>query len=229
MSRLQRQRAKAMADLFEHERALGEQAEQRKLPSPDHRRRVCELAGSQWRQPVIAIDLGEDVRPAFEVPGRREDGTVIGKRLVRRFFWNTFRGGVNTAASVMGGGAADVFERSGKVTGPANAQALGLADAARAAKSPWLVYSANPPGNPQQGYSPSFVAVIDAGDAPPRVLWQAARPHAPVIAFRRDLVTWPDGTTSERGFGQLLTWPDRSTYEHLIGSQEARASGSAGV
>ena len=37
------------------------------------------------------IRLG-DTDLGFDVPGRRLDGTVKGKRLVRRFFWNVFRG-----------------------------------------------------------------------------------------------------------------------------------------
>jgi hypothetical protein len=163
------------------------------LPNPEFRQRVRALAESQWHEPAIAIYL-EDVKPEFEVPGRRGDGTVKGKRLVRRFFWNILRGTVGGVLSVAlsfgSGTAAHVFFRLGLVTGPANAQALGLVDAARRAHSPWLVYSR------------SHVAVIDSGlsfadpadSPPPTVLWHAEKPHAPLLAPRKQRLTWPDGS-----------------------------------
>lgn len=164
-------------------------------PHPEFRQRVRALAESQWREPVVVVHLGE-VKPGFDVPGRRKDGTVIGKRLVRRFFWNIFRGTVggliNVVLSVAGGGVGNILERSGKVTGPENAQALGLVDAARPADSAWLVYS------------PSQVAVIDTGhtfvdpkdSAPPTILWHASAPNAPQVTARRRIV-WPDGSVYE--------------------------------
>lgn len=164
-------------------------------PDPEFRQRVRALAKSQWGEPVVVIHLGE-VKPDVDVPGRRKDGTVIGRRLVRRFFWNLFRGTVgslvNVVLSVAGGGVGNVFERSGKVTGPENAQALELLDAARPADSAWLVYS------------PTRVAVIDSGrtfvdpkdSPPPTILWHAEAPDAPRIFARKRLI-WPDGSTYE--------------------------------
>jgi hypothetical protein len=173
------------------------------VPNPEFRQRVRALAESQWGEPVVVLYL-DDVKPEFDVPGRRKDGTVKGKRLVRRFFWNIFRGtigGLVNAVLLFGGGGAGLFRRSGRVTGPANAQALGLVDAARPANSPWLVYS------------PSHVAVIDTGHTfadpkdspPPTVLWHAAKPHAPVVHPRN----------------QRLTWPDRSVYQFHVSGEEA--------
>lgn len=147
-----------------------------------------------------------EVKPEFDVPGRRKDGTVEGERLVRRFFWNIFRGTVGGLAcvilSVAGGAAGHVFGRDGKVTGPENAQALALVDAARPANGPWLVCS------------PSHVAVVDtghtyldpAGSPPPTILWHAEKPHAPQVrpAHRR------------------LTWPDGSEYTYHISAEESR-------
>lgn len=156
------------------------------------RQAIRELAESQWREPVVVICL-DDVRPEFDVPGRRKDGTVKGKRLVRRFFWNIFRGTIGGLISVVlsigSGTAAHVFSRFGWVTGPENAMALGLVDAARPAKTPWLVYSA------------SHVAVVDSGfsfadpaDSPPTFRWQAAGPNAPTVSPRERRVSWPDGS-----------------------------------
>ncbi|MGH3858930.1 hypothetical protein [Actinokineospora sp.] len=173
-------------------------------PDPEFRLRVRALAESQWREPVVVIHLGE-VKPDFDVPGRRKDGTVIGKRLVRRFFWNLFRGTVgslvNVVLSVAGGGVGNVFERSGKVTGPENAQALGLVDAARPADSAWLVFSQ------------SQVAMIDSGrtfvdpkdSPPPTILWHATTPDAPRVTPRKRIV-----------------WPDGSAYEYVLSYDEAK-------
>jgi hypothetical protein len=166
------------------------------LPNPEFRRRVRALAESQWHEPVVVVYL-EDVKPEFDVPGRRKDGTVKGRRLVRRFFWNIFRGTVgglvSAVLSIGGGGAVHVFVLFGRVTGTENAQALGLVDAARPAKAPWLVYS------------PSHVAVVDSGytfydpadSPPPTLLWHAARPHAPLVSPTHRRLTWPDGSVFE--------------------------------
>src|SRR5262245_3963219 len=109
-------------------------------PNPEFRRRVHALAEQLWHEPAVVVHLA-DVRPAFAVPGRRADGTRIGKRRVRRFFWNLLRGTVgglvSVVMSVAGGGRASIFERPGRVSGPAGAQALGLVDAARAATTAW--------------------------------------------------------------------------------------------
>lgn len=114
------------------------------MPKPEHRQRVRAFAESQWREPVVVVHLGE-VAPEFDVPGRRKDGTVQGTRLVRRFFRNLVFGAIgvpiNAVLSVLGGGAANLFARNGTVTGPPNAQALGLVDAATPASNPWLVSS----------------------------------------------------------------------------------------
>jgi hypothetical protein len=159
-------------------------------PIPELGKQVRALAESQWGEPVVVVHLG-DVKPAFDVPGRRKDGTVKGTRLVRRFFWNIVRGTVGGLAAavmlVVAGGAGNVFARSGSVRGPANAQALGLVDAAMSATGPWLVYSARTDIGPS--YTPKHVAVVD----PPNILWHATA-DAPRISPRRQRITWPDGS-----------------------------------
>lgn len=165
-------------------------------PKPEYRQLVRAMAERQWGEPAVVVHM-DDVAPAYEVPGRRTDGTVAGTRRVRRFFWNIVRvpvgGVVSVVLSVAGGGAASVFARDGKVTGPANAQALGLVDAARAAGGAWLVRS------------PSHLAVVDTGpvfrdprdNPPPAVVWHAQHPHLPEITPRRRRMTWPDGSVFE--------------------------------
>ena len=165
-------------------------------PSPEFRDRVRALAESEWHERVVVVHLA-DVRPEFAVPGRRKDGTVEGSRKVRRFFWNLFRGTigglVSAILSIGGGGNASVFGRAGRVSGPRDAQALDLVDAARAATAAWLVYS------------PSHVAVVDTGHTfhdpahapPPEIRWHATKPDVPRVDPGRRLITWPDGSTYE--------------------------------
>lgn len=160
----------------------------RQDPLPRLRQRVQALAETEWGEPVEVVHLGDDVRPAFEVPGRRADGTLKGRRLVRRFLWNVVRGVVNAVAAVFtlvnAGGAGDVFARHGRVTGPADAQALPMVDAARAARRAWLVHS------------PTRVGLIDSGglvgDTPPVFVWESREPKV-----TKSRLTWPDGSTFE--------------------------------
>lgn len=165
------------------------------LVRPGFREHVEQLMRGQWREPVIVLRLNERTAIGFDVPGRRLDGTVKGKRLVQRFFWNIGRGvagvGVNVFSLVGGGGVGNPFKPEIRVTGPANAMALDLLDRIRPARGPWLVCS------------PSWLAVVDTGptnlevaDAPPpRVLWQARRPQCPEVSFRTRTISWPDGST----------------------------------
>jgi hypothetical protein len=180
------------------------------LPNPKLRQRVRELAESQWRESVVVVYL-DKVRPEFDVSGRRYDGTVKGKRLIRRFFWNILRGMLGVVffpvlfLLVGDAGSPGPFRYwfvnlSGEVTGPENAQALGLVDAAKSAKALWLVHSA------------SHVAVFDSGGTflgptggpPPKILWHAEKSHAPVV----------------RPFGLRLVWPDGSKFKYVISPGE---------
>ena len=165
---------------------------------PGFREGVEALMRDRWREPVIVLRLG-DTDVGFDVPGRRLDGTVKGKRLVRRFFWNILRGIGGAVVYVFllvngggtgGGKAGHPFQREIRVSGPGNAMVLDLADRLRSADGPWLVCS------------PSCVAVVDTGttyidpaDAPPpRIVWEARKPQAPELSFRKSTLTWPDGS-----------------------------------
>jgi len=191
----------------------------RQSPVPELRQRVRALAVAQWGGPVDVIHLGDDVTPVFAVPGRRRDGTLTGRHLVRRFFWNALRGTVNGVVNVFlifnAGGGGDVFAGRGSVTGPANAQALGLVDAARAAKGAWLAYTATDDVEARRsGYSPEHMAVIDLAastDAEPTIRWHAEKPDTPRISPAR----------------QRLTWPDGSIYQYDVTRQEATAARGA--
>lgn len=190
------------------------------LVRPGFRERVEELVRARWHEPVIVLRLG-DTDLGFAVPGRRLDGTVKGKRLVRRFFWNILRGLGGAVLYVLylangsggGGKTGHPFQREIRVSGPADAQALALVDRLRGASGPWLACS------------PSGVAVVETGptyadpaDAPPpRILWEARKPDAPALSFRKSTLTWPDGSTfrfplhgraEERHLRKFLEFPD---------------------
>lgn len=203
--------------------ALQEQVENERdkaLVRPGFRERVDELMRGQWREPVIVLRLG-DTGLAFDVPGRRLDGTVKGKRLVRRFFWNIARGIGRAVVLVFllannpggGGGSGGKGKREFHVKGPANAMALDLVDGLRRLDGPWLVCS------------PSCVAVVDTGSTyldpadapPPQIVWQARTPQAPELSFRKRTLTWPDGSsftfplhgrTEEQHLRKYVEFPD---------------------
>ncbi|WP_236789204.1 hypothetical protein [Amycolatopsis sp. GM8] len=151
----------------------------------------------QWREPFVVLRLGDDGL-GFDVPGRRPDGTIKGKNLVRRFFWNILRGIGGAALFVFflangadARGAAHPFKREIRVKGPANAMALDLVDQLRPVKGPWLVCSS------------SALAIVDTGStitdpagAPaPRIVWQARKPQAPEVDLRTRTIVWPDGSS----------------------------------
>jgi hypothetical protein len=203
-------RRRAAEKVFAHEERLDLKRD-KLLVRPGFRERVEELMRAEWDEPVIVLNLG-DTDLGFAVPGRRLDGTVAGKRLVRRFFWNVVRGIGGAGAfvfSLVNGvdprGAAHMFNREIRVTGPANAMALDLLDELRPVKCPWLVFS------------PLGVAAVDTGstladpaDAPaPRIVWQARNPQAPAVSFRTRTLTWPDGS--------VFTFPlqGRTEVRHL--------------
>lgn len=187
-------RQRALRKLAENERRTQTKLD-KVLVRPGFRESVDQLTRERWREPVIVLRLDESVDLGFDVPGRRLDGTVKGKRLVRRFFWNIARGVGGTAVVIFSlfnaGGAGNPFKRDIRVTGPENALALGLLDKIRRASGPWLVCS------------PSRLAVVDtgatyldpAGAAAPRILWQADQLERPEIDFRTRVITWPDGST----------------------------------
>ncbi|SFJ97467.1 hypothetical protein SAMN05421835_111158 [Amycolatopsis sacchari] len=191
-------RRRAAEKIFAHEERLAAQRYEREV-RPGFRERVEELMRGEWGEPVAALRLG-DTSLGFEVPGRRLDGTVKGRKLVRRFFWNILRGVAGGAWAVFalvngagsgGGRWGSPFEREIRVKGPANALALDLADPLRSVKGPWLVLSR------------SAVAVVDSGSAyldpadaaPLRIIWQARKPQAPEVDVHGRTITWPDGST----------------------------------
>ncbi len=165
------------------------------LVRPGFRERVEELVAALWREPAVVVRLDERLGLGFAVSGRRLDGTVKGKNLVGRFFWNIGRcvAGVviNLFSLFGGGGVGNPFKREIRVTGPADAMALELVDKLRPATGPWLACS------------PSHLAVVDTGatyldpaDAPePRILWHAQHSGRPRLNFRTSTITWPDGST----------------------------------
>jgi len=210
-------RRRAGQKVFAHEGRM-ETKRNQLLVRPGFRERVEALMRDQWREPVIVVRLEGDSL-GFDVPGRREDGTVKGKRLVRRFFWNILRGigfGVAYVLYLLHGadGGGWKLEAPGRritVTGPADAMALGLLDRLRPADGPWLVFS------------PSHVALVDTGSTqrepadapPPEIVWQASTPQQLEVNLRRRKLTWPDGSSF------LFPLHNRGEEQHLRSYLEA--------
>lgn len=213
-------RRQATQRIFAHEAAL-EAKRNEALVRPGFRERVEELLREGWHEPVLVLRLGDAADLVFDVPGRRSDGTIKRKKLLRRFFWNIARGiGAAVAyvlylASSAGSGRTST-KRQVHVKGPADAMALDLLDKFRAAKGPWLACS------------PSWLAIVDTGSTmadpakamAPQLVWEARKPQAPRISLRTRTLTWPDGSS--------FTFPlhDRAEEQHLRNSREKHA-GSA--
>lgn len=151
--------------------------------------RVTAMAEQAWQQPVSYRYFAR-VRPRYKIPGRRADGTVQGRQLLRRMFHNLIRGFGKTTAFVIdvlldGGGGVDSRTRKATVNGGADALALTFADALRPNKSDvWIVGS------------PEHLAVFQAGKNSPVVtLWHATTPHRPVNRESFMALRWPDGSS----------------------------------
>ncbi|WP_233345927.1 hypothetical protein [Saccharomonospora iraqiensis] len=192
-------RRRAGRKLFEHQAELDAEWHRRVAP-PAVRRRVEELMGARWGEPVLVLRLDGNAKLAFDVPGRRTDGTVRGKKLVRRFFVTIAHGiGLAVAAFLAlssGNGLGNGGRKNASATkpvhvqGPADARALDMVDTFRRAEGAWLVCS------------PSHLALVDTGsplrdpaDAPePEIVWEGRRPHLPEIRLRTRSLLWSDGS-----------------------------------
>jgi hypothetical protein len=226
-------RQRAMRKLAENEQRTQAKLD-KVLVRPGFREGVEELMRGRWDEPVIVLRLDENFDLGFDVPGRRLDGTVKGKRLVRRFLWNIVRGvgGVvfNIFTLFNAGGMGNPFRREIRVTGAANAMALELLDPMRSVSGPWLACS------------PSHLAVVDTGstyldlaDAPaPKVLWETDRPRGAEVSFRTRTITWPDGSafrfplhgnTEVRHLREYYEFPDIIHWHGRSGS----AAGEGGA
>ncbi|WHT21554.1 hypothetical protein N8J89_10985 [Crossiella sp. CA-258035] len=146
------------------------------------RERVRAQAAAQWRAPVGVVYIAK-VRPEYRVKGRRSDGTVAGRRLVRRFFWNLVRfAGVLVQLVLDGDG--DIDLRRGTVTAPPGSPAIEFADLARRARRVWVAW----------GAGQVLLAQADG-----RVLWSGPAQ----FGARQFAVVWADG-------GRVVLPPNRA-------------------
>jgi hypothetical protein len=91
--------------------------------------------------------------------------------------------------SVAGGDVANVFDRPGRVTGPADARALDLVDPARRANTVWLILASSRFAAVDSGYS-----FREPADVELEVLWQVAGEEAPTLYVSKRRLSWPDGS-----------------------------------
>ena len=157
---------------------------------------VTAMTAQAWQEDVT-FKYASRTRLEYEVPGRRSDGTIKGKRLIRRFGYNLIRFvgaifafvGVVIIDSFIGSNGVDSFARSwrGKVVGQPNAAALPFADAASTTRRHvWIVGSA------------SHLALVYAhGTQQPRILWHASGAQRPSTRKNYSKITWSDGSRVE--------------------------------
>lgn len=172
------------------------------------RESVRKMATDRWQAPVRLLYLRK-VRTEYHVPGRREDGTVEGTHMIRRFFRNLARVPLMLLfAALQGDGRgadtafATFFRRGDVRADSADCAALKFADAANAAKrNLWLAWSDD------------HVALI-----------QASGPSAPVMICQEnsDQVTVKTDKRPESAGDFLLKWRDRSCIELRVDRRERR-------
>ncbi|WP_211305382.1 hypothetical protein [Crossiella equi] len=146
------------------------------------RERVRALAAARVRAPVGVVYVAR-VRPEYRVRGRRSDGTVVGRRLVRRLLWNLVRS-VWVLVQLVLDGDGDVDLRRGTVTAPPSSPAVLVGDLARRARRVWVAW-----GGGQVVVADALGVVLWAGPAQ--------------FAHRQVAVIWPDG-------GRVVFAPSRA-------------------
>lgn len=143
--------------------------------------------------PVFSIALS-DFRPAYQVEGRRRNGSVAGRHRVRWFFGRLLLPVRNVVLSLValpfGNGPYPGF-RTSTVTGPANCMALAFADANKADQQRledheiWLVWTRD------------RAELVRVQEDPPlrlETLWRGEGPYRPTIDGADRTLRWPDGS-----------------------------------
>jgi hypothetical protein len=155
-----------------------------------------------WREsPAWSMEIAE-FRPAYEVAGRRRNGSVKGQRPIRWFFGRIFLPVRNTLLvpiAILSSNAPSSGFRTSKVTGPANGMGVSFADATRAEHQKyevepcWFVWSRTHSALIRTSYQ----------EFNPQILWQGDGPMRPYVDPANRTLRWRDGSTVEL---HLDTW-----------------------
>lgn len=191
-------------------------------PPSDHapagvREQVRQSAAAAWGEPARVLYLRK-VKMKFEVPGRRQDGTVKGTHLVRRVLRNVSRIPFLTFWLIVdliletlpfegfaGLAFSSAFRRGTMEGRSPDCSALPCADAANNAKRHlWLVWSER------------HVALIQArAESAPQTVWAADNSYLPRFRSARTL-RWRDGSSIELPVDRR----ERRRFEQFKGAQE---------
>lgn len=143
--------------------------------------------------PALSMHV-EEFRPAYDVEGRRRNGSFKGQQGLRWFFGRIFlpvRNIVLTLFAVVSGGTPSHGFRNSKVTGPANSMAVQFADATRHEHQQyqvdwcWLVWTRNR----------SALIRVPKEEFRVETLWQGDGPMRPHVDPANRALRWRDGST----------------------------------
>ena len=148
---------------------------------------VQQTLSREWCEPTVAVHIAFD--PAFQVPGRRDDGSFVSQHRVRRFIGRVGRAVASVvvvAVELISDSSTGLHPwislYSGEVRGAEGSSAVQFADAVRGKF--WLVISA------------SRLAAAKAGSSSPLiVMWSAVGSDCPQLDRDASTLRWPDGSS----------------------------------
>ncbi|CAM4203073.1 hypothetical protein KIPE111705_44930 [Kibdelosporangium persicum] len=162
---------------------------------PDRHAFVRDHFARVWHDgPALSVEI-EAFRPAYEVEGRRRNGSVKGRQPVRWFFGRILlplRDIVLAPIAILGNGPSSSY-RTSKVSGPANGMGVAFADATKAEHQKyevdpcWFVWTRNR----------SALIRIARDEFRVTILWQGDGPARPHVDPPNRTLRWRDGSTVE--------------------------------
>ncbi|MBP2328742.1 hypothetical protein JOF56_009127 [Kibdelosporangium banguiense] len=149
---------------------------------------VYQLASRTLRHPLLYGFQLDEFHPAYQVPGRRKDGSIEGEQQVNQLL---------RPLRAIGRGISELFldtgssqSRRGIVIGPPGGMAVRFADAhTRRSEIPWLLWSV---------YRVVLVEVV--GDRLD-LLWSGEHQTMPVVDAVNGVLRWQDGSSADLGLG----------------------------
>ncbi|MGH3517472.1 MAG: hypothetical protein ACRDQ7_08680 [Haloechinothrix sp.] len=161
-------------------------------------REVRRLAYRLWQHEFTGALWLVAFRPRYEVPGRRRNGSVKGKRPIRWLLGRIMlpvRSVIASVISVFFDGDIATTRRTSTVRGEQNCQALAFADANKSEQeslvpdSLWLLHSRDC----------AILCKLKTPETSPtiEVLWSADGASKPEIDTNRRVISWSDGSSVE--------------------------------
>lgn len=187
-------------------------------PANDHapagmRDQVRRTVADVWREPVHVLYLRR-VCTKYRVPGRREDGTLSGKHLLRRFFRNLARVPLLLVAFVIETALDDTNADFGYVFGTARRRGIAQGSSADCVAARVADVANHARRNLWLAWSDHHFAVVHAdGNEAPRMVCVQEGPESPKVRA----VGQP-----KSGGHFVLRWRDHSALELHVDRRERR-------